>query len=130
MAAVSVRRIRPGSRTVRRPDNSAALKPPSGPMATAARSTSAATPRSPSGSARAASGHVARNSSSGVGRSILDHVIAVARERGYERLSLETGATGEFAAAIGLYESVGFVACEPFGDYEASDFSRYFTLSL
>lgn len=68
----------------------------------------------------------------GVGRSMLDHLIAVARQRGYERLSLETGNTPPFAAALGLYQSAGFVPCGPFGDYAQSDtdFNVYFTLDL
>ena len=45
-------------------------------------------------------------------------------------MSLETGRGPSFAAAIGLYESHGFEPCGPFGDYEASDFSRFFTLAL
>lgn len=68
----------------------------------------------------------------GVGRQMLDHLMGVARDRGYERLSLETGNTPPFAAALRLYESAGFVPCGPFGDYEATDtdFNVYFTLEL
>ena len=66
----------------------------------------------------------------GVGRAMLDHIVEVARERGYRRLSLETGRGSAFDAAIGLYESSGFAECGPFADYVASDFSRYFTLLL
>src|SRR5690349_2162103 len=53
----------------------------------------------------------------GAGRAILDHILAVARSRGYERLSLETGSSDAFAPAHRLYESVGFERCGPFGDY-------------
>ncbi len=35
----------------------------------------------------------------GVGRAMLDHLISVARERGYRRVSLETGTTDAFAPA-------------------------------
>jgi len=66
----------------------------------------------------------------GVGRAMLDHIIAVARERGYRRLSLETGRGPSFDAAITLYESSGFTECGPFADYVESDFSRYFTMPL
>jgi len=73
----------------------------------------------------------------GVGRTLLDHILDVARERGYRRLSLETGNTEAFAAAIRLYESSGFEACGPFGGYvgggadgDHGGFSRYFTLDL
>jgi putative acetyltransferase len=66
----------------------------------------------------------------GVGGRVLEHVIAVARARNYGRLSLETGSTDAFAAAIHLYERAGFEECDPFGDYEASEFNRFFTLEL
>ena len=77
-------------------------------------------------SMRTAPEHLGR----GVGRAVLAHVVAVARERGYERLSLETGTAASFAAAIHLYEQLGFRACEPFADYAENEFSRFFTLRL
>lgn len=66
----------------------------------------------------------------GVGRSLLTHIVDVARDRGYERVSLETGSSPAFDAALHLYESFGFVACGPFADYAESEFSRFFTLEL
>ncbi|HTP18434.1 MAG TPA: GNAT family N-acetyltransferase [Solirubrobacteraceae bacterium] len=66
----------------------------------------------------------------GLGRLMLDHLIAVARERGYKRLSLETGSMASFAPARSLYASAGFAVCEPFGDYPASPNSTYMTLAL
>lgn len=66
----------------------------------------------------------------GVGRRILEHIINTSRVRGYERLSLETGSTDAFAAAIHLYESSGFVSAGPFAGYEPNEFSRFFTLEL
>jgi len=66
----------------------------------------------------------------GAGRAILHHIIAVARERGYRRLSLETGATDGFAAAHALYQAAGFVETGPFGDYRPDPFSRFYTLAL
>jgi putative acetyltransferase len=66
----------------------------------------------------------------GVGRKVLHHVVAAARRRGYRRLSLETGSTEPFAAALRLYESEGFVACDPFGDYQDTPFTRFFTREL
>jgi putative acetyltransferase len=57
-------------------------------------------------------------------------VIAVARERGYRRLSLETGAGPAFAPARRLYASAGFEPCGPFGDYRPSPNSAYMTLAL
>jgi putative acetyltransferase len=66
----------------------------------------------------------------GIGRLMLDHLLGVARSRGYQRVSLETGATAVFAPAHRLYESAGFVRCEPFADYRRSDFSIFMTLDL
>jgi putative acetyltransferase len=66
----------------------------------------------------------------GIGRALVDHLIGVARGRGYRRLSLETGAGPAFAPARRLYESAGFTPCGPFGDYRPSPNSAYMTLSL
>jgi putative acetyltransferase len=66
----------------------------------------------------------------GIGRTMIEHLIAVARESGYRRLSLETGSMVEFAPARALYASAGFEPCEPFGAYRASPNSTYMTLYL
>lgn len=66
----------------------------------------------------------------GAGRALLAHLVAEARRRGYRRLSLETGSMVTFAAAQRLYESVGFVPCEPFGEYRSDPYSLFMTLSL
>lgn len=67
---------------------------------------------------------------SGVGRTILHHIIADARQRGYARLSLETGTAPLHAPAVSLYRSVGFLPCEPFSDYRASPHNQFMTLDL
>jgi putative acetyltransferase len=66
----------------------------------------------------------------GVGRTMLTHLLGVARARGYARVSLETGTMAEFAPARALYSSAGFVFCEPFGDYAASPDNCFMTLAL
>jgi len=66
----------------------------------------------------------------GHGRRMVEHILAVARERGYTRLSLETGATHDFIAARSLYASFGFETCPPFGDYFEDPFSTCMTLEL
>ena len=66
----------------------------------------------------------------GAGRAILEHIIAVARSRGYKRLSLETGSMADFVPARRLYESFGFSYCEPFGEYRPDPYSVFMTLSL
>jgi putative acetyltransferase len=66
----------------------------------------------------------------GAGQAVLAHMINVARERGYKRLSLETGSMASFAPAQHLYESFGFVPCPPFADYRLDPYSLFMTLSL
>jgi putative acetyltransferase len=63
----------------------------------------------------------------GVGRAIVEHLLAVAAERGVRRVSLETGAIDAFEPARSLYASMGFVPCGPFGDYPASTNSAFMT---
>lgn len=66
----------------------------------------------------------------GAGRALLAHIVRIARERGYQRLSLETGTQEAFAPAQRLYESFGFVSCEPFADYKPDPYSLFMTLSI
>lgn len=66
----------------------------------------------------------------GVGRAMLEHLLATARDRGYERVSLETGTMEAFAAARALYASAGFVECPPFSGYWESPYSVCMTLEL
>jgi putative acetyltransferase len=66
----------------------------------------------------------------GLGRAMVDHLIAVAAEAGYTRLSLETGAMEAFAPARSLYAGAGFVECEPFGNYVPSRNSVFMTMAL
>jgi len=66
----------------------------------------------------------------GLGRALLDHLIGVARDRGFRRISLETGSTPAFEPARSLYASAGFRPCGPFGDYIPSRNSTFMTRSL
>jgi putative acetyltransferase len=66
----------------------------------------------------------------GAGRAILAHIIEVAKERAYERLSLETGSADAFKPAQRLYESFGFTYCGPSGDYLEDPNSVFMTLLL
>lgn len=66
----------------------------------------------------------------GAGKAILNHIIAVAHQRGYQRLSLETGPQEGFAQAHALYLGAGFIDTGPFGDYQPDPFSRFLTLPL
>ena len=66
----------------------------------------------------------------GAGRALLAHIIAVARARGYERLSLETGTVAAFDPAHRLYASAGFTVTGPFGAYTEDVNSVFMTLAL
>ncbi len=66
----------------------------------------------------------------GVAAFLLDHVLGCARERGYARISLETGSQEFFAPARTLYATRGFVECGPFGDYAIDPHSVFMTLEL
>lgn len=66
----------------------------------------------------------------GVGRAMLNHLLGIARSRGYRRVSLETGTMAEFAPARALYSSAGFTACGPFADYRPSEDNHFMTLRL
>lgn len=66
----------------------------------------------------------------GVASAMLRHILDEARRRGYERVSLETGAGAAFEPARQLYARHGFVPCGPFGDYRPDPNSVFMTLEL
>lgn len=66
----------------------------------------------------------------GVGQAVLDAILDLARTRGYRDLYLETGTGPAFDAAHVLYRRNGFVRCQAFGDYVASDFNVFFQRTL
>jgi putative acetyltransferase len=66
----------------------------------------------------------------GIGAAMVGHLLSVARERGYRRVSLETGSMAEFGPARSLYERAGFVTCGAFGSYRPSEHSSFMTLPL
>jgi putative acetyltransferase len=66
----------------------------------------------------------------GVAATILDHMIAEARKRGYTRLSLETGSGVAFEPALALYRKRGFTNGGAFGGYEKSPFNQFLHLDL
>lgn len=66
----------------------------------------------------------------GIGKAMLDHIVAIARNAGMSRLSLETGSTEQFAAALRLYEREGFERCGPFAGYADTPFTRFFTREI
>ncbi|MFI9510282.1 GNAT family N-acetyltransferase [Nocardia sp. NPDC052566] len=66
----------------------------------------------------------------GIASTLVRHLIAEARGRGYRRLSLETGTQDFFAPARRLYARHGFTECGPFADYTDDPNSVYMTLAL
>lgn len=66
----------------------------------------------------------------GVGTAMVKHLMNFARSNGIKRVSLETGNYAPFDAARRLYANFGFVPCEPFGEYVASNISVCMTLVL
>ena len=66
----------------------------------------------------------------GVGRALVGHILAFARDQGYQRVNLETGSTPEFALARRLYADCGFQPSEPFGSYVPSPYNTFMSISL
>ncbi|OGM47367.1 hypothetical protein ABOM_003826 [Aspergillus bombycis] len=73
---------------------------------------------------------VATHFRKGVGRAIVEHLIKVAKERGYARLSLETGEGASFENARGFYTNMGFKLCDPYGPLPPCPDSSFMTLKL
>ncbi len=66
----------------------------------------------------------------GVAARLLARIIKDAKERRYEKLSLETGSMETFEPARQLYRQFGFVACGPFNGYEEDPNSCYMSLNV
>jgi putative acetyltransferase len=66
----------------------------------------------------------------GVGRAIVEHLVNVAKERGYSRLSLETGKDASFESARDFYTNMGFGFCDPYGELPPCPDSSFMTLKL
>lgn len=77
-------------------------------------------------SMRTAAGHLRK----GVAATLMQHILRVARQRSYQRLSLETGSAAAFAPARSMYARFGFVPCEPFADYVPDPHSVFMTRTL
>lgn len=77
-------------------------------------------------SMRTATAHLRK----GVAARLLERIVKTARDRGYRRVSLETGSGEAFEPAHRLYERYGFVPTLPFASYTDDPFSRFFTLIL
>jgi putative acetyltransferase len=66
----------------------------------------------------------------GVASRLLEHIITEARRRGYQKLSLETGAGAAFLPAQTLYAKFGFTRCGRFASYVEDPNSVFMTRDL
>jgi putative acetyltransferase len=66
----------------------------------------------------------------GVAARTLEHIIGLARARGYRKLSLETGSGAAFDPALALYRKRGFKNGDSFGDYVPTEFNQFLHLTL
>ena len=66
----------------------------------------------------------------GLARQLVQHVLVEAKQRGYLRLSLETGSMEAFKPARTLYASFGFAPCPPFANYWDDPNSACMTMEL
>lgn len=66
-----------------------------------------------------------RHRRKGVAALMLQHILDEAARRGYQHLSLETGAPAAFEPARQLYARFGFAYCGPFGDYVEDSYSVF-----
>ena len=67
---------------------------------------------------------------SGVGSTIVNHMIGVAKQRGYAQLYLETGSFPAFQAARSFYEKHGFEYTTPFDQYKEDPNSVFMSKRL
>ena len=66
----------------------------------------------------------------GVALSIMQVILAEAKKRSYQRLSLETGSMAAFAPARAMYARLGFQLCGPFQGYVEDRHSVFMTKEL
>ncbi len=66
----------------------------------------------------------------GVAGNLLKQMLAIAEERSYEKVSLETGTMEAFVPAQKLYKSFGFRECKPFADYQEDPYSMFLEKTL
>ncbi|MCP3028824.1 GNAT family N-acetyltransferase [Halobacillus sp. A5] len=66
----------------------------------------------------------------GVASEVLQFIIREAKQRGYHRLSLETGSMDAFEPAKCLYQKLGFQYCDPFAGYQEDPNSVFMTKLL
>ena len=73
---------------------------------------------------------IALHRGKGVAATLLKHILAAAKNRKYQRVSLETGSMDAFVPARNLYARFGFKKCGPFADYVEDPYIVYMTKEL
>lgn len=66
----------------------------------------------------------------GAATAMLMALLDLARQRGYRRVSLETGSGEAFEPALALYRKHGFKNGDAFADYVGSEFNQFLHLDL
>lgn len=66
----------------------------------------------------------------GVGSALMQHILTIAAQKNYHRISLETGSMDFFIPARALYKKFGFEFCQPFGHYSLDPNSLFMTYTL
>ena len=64
----------------------------------------------------------------GAATAMLEALLDLARQRGYRRVSLETGSGEAFDPALALYRKHGFKSGDAFADYVGSPFNQFLHL--
>lgn len=77
-------------------------------------------------SMKTASGHLRK----GVAARLLEHMLDIATQRNYQKVSLETGTMEAFQPARALYAKYGFIECPPFASYVDDLHSTFMSKSL
>ena len=60
----------------------------------------------------------------------LTHMLEVARQESFTKISLETGTKPAFLPAQQLYKNFAFKECKPFADYQEDPYSMFLTKEL
>ena len=63
----------------------------------------------------------------GIASNLLRHILDAAKQKGLNRISLETGSQNFFAPARKLYAKHDFTECGPFSDYKLDPHSVFMT---
>jgi len=66
----------------------------------------------------------------GVAKAVLTTMLEFAAQIGMQRVSLETGRTEPFKAALAFYQSHGFTKTDPFCDYTDDPHSAFYSIEL